>query len=202
MKRLLLCVMLISITLLATQCKKDKTLAPEDILRSKKITLTNAQWGNSITLHWFSTSQGAAVGHSSRYVDITEAMITQEIMDNGLVQVYFTPYETKTPYSSLPYSRQNSQATYNFNLDYTYEMGKIRLLFFLSAVYGAPAPPYVATWDIPSYTFKYVIIPGTAINTVANTQEKQVQLKGVTYSEAEIKDMPYSQLSKLADIKE
>lgn len=128
-----------------------------------------------------STSQGAAVGHFARYVDVNEAAITQDIIDNGLIQVYFTPYESKPDYTSLPYSRQNAQYVYNFNVDYTYQLGKIRLFFFFSKSFGAADPPNINTWVIPSYNFKYIIIPGTAISSVANTQEKRLQLKGNNY---------------------
>lgn len=221
MKQLFLYAILASITFFITQCKKEGPIGPEgpqgspgpqgptgepgsSSVRSKTIKLTNAQWGNSTTTHWFNTSAGVAVGHNARYVDINEALITQAIMNNGLVQVYFMPYDGVTAYTNLPYSRQNAQLTYNINVDYTYQLGKLRLLFFLTGSYGAPATPNVATWTIPSYTFKYIIIPGTTIagryNNAANQQEKRVQLKGTIYSETEIKKMSYNQLSQLLDM--
>ncbi len=226
MKQLFLYAILASITLFTTQCKKEGPVGPEgpqgsegpagprgatgapgsSSVRSKTVKLTNAQWGNNTTTHWFNTSAGVAVGHNARYVDINEALITQAIMDNGLVQVYFMPYDGTTAYTSLPYSRQNAQLTYNINVDYTYQLGKVRLLFFLTGSYGAPATPSVSTWTIPSYTFKYIIIPGTAIagrySTSANNTEKLIQLKGNIYTETEIKNMPYGQLCQLLDIKE
>lgn len=218
MKKLFLYLMLAGVTLLTTQCKKDGATGPQgpqgitgasgsSSVRTKKITLTNAQWGAGTTTHWFTYTTGTATGWAARYVDITEPIITQAIMDNGLVQVYFTPDVTtgSQAFTNLPYSHNNSTRTFNFNVDYTYQMGKIRLYFFLSSDAGAPLPPAVAGWDIPSYTFKYIIIPGTEISAVGNVktnkQEKLVQLKGNVYNVTEIKNMSYSQLSKLLDIK-
>lgn len=58
MRRLLLYVMLIGVALFTAQCKKEGSTAPEDRVASKKVTLTNAQWGSSVTTHWSAPAKG------------------------------------------------------------------------------------------------------------------------------------------------
>ncbi|WP_300597925.1 hypothetical protein [Niabella sp.] len=133
---------------------------------AKSMGITNVQWVWSTTF-WFSTSQAGATGKTTRYVDIAEPLITQELIDHGAIQLYFSNYIMTTPYrcTSLPFTMQSFNEKYTYNICYEYFVGGIRLHYFFAGLPGyVPADlPDLSKYIIPTYTFKYVLIPGTQI---------------------------------------
>ncbi|MBK7099243.1 MAG: hypothetical protein IPH58_14000 [Sphingobacteriales bacterium] len=137
---------------------------------SKTITLSNADWGNNVRDIIFKNSLSSWIYHTARFVDITEPAITQSVIDNGLVLVYFTPdLAFPNVYSNLPFSILDyTQRAFYYHVEFiTPEPGKIRLLYYFSPNNVGDAVPEVAAYTIPTYKFKYVIIPGTAISSSA-----------------------------------
>ncbi len=129
-------------------------------VQSKVVPLTSAQWLWNST--WsLSTGGGASTQWFTRYVDLNEPLITASILTSGMVLVYFQPTTNATAWASLPYSFQGFSNFYHFQ--YEVSAGKIRLHYYWTALPGSTIPTGLSTFTLPTYTFKYVVVEGTAI---------------------------------------
>lgn len=129
-------------------------------VKTGTIIPTNAQWlWNSF---WtLTTSTGSNTLYATRYVDINTNLVTAGIVTTGTVLVYFKP--TGDAWTPLPFRFLDVTRNYYFNIVYEYKQGLIRLHYFWdSNISGGGAPTGLNTYPIPSYTFKYVIINGSA----------------------------------------
>ena len=150
---------------------------------SKTITLSNTDWGNNVRDIIFKNSLSSWIYHTARFVDISEPSITQSVIDNGLVLVYFTPdLEYPNVYANLPFSILDyTQRAFYYHVEFTTpEPGKLRLLYYFSPNNAGDAVPEVAAYTIPTYKFKYVIVPGTVISSSATRNLDYKNLEAVS----------------------
>lgn len=132
------------------------------------VVVDNSMWAWGA---WYVYSAfGGSVSFQTRYCQISVPLLTQDIVNNGLVQVYFTPSAggLDNAYTNLPASYMLTSASssgpkkYSANYRYLYWQGVITLYFFFQAEEGAAenAFPSAQTYTIPVHKFKYVIVPG------------------------------------------
>jgi len=84
-------------------------------------------WNDSWSLR---TATGTTNSWFTRYVDLNTDLITEDIVNNGTVLVYFKPVETQTSWTSLPYTYLSFNSQFYYNFQYEYDVGSIRLHYF------------------------------------------------------------------------
>ncbi|QEC40837.1 hypothetical protein [Pseudobacter ginsenosidimutans] len=119
------------------------------------INVTNNNWtypGNYSGKH-----SGSSIFHSTKYTDIPAPEITEEIVKNGLVQVYFNPSDDGS-FISLPFRLESISHNYNFSFEYS--KGKIRVHFYFTPNQHSGTLPSLASTTVKDYVFKYIVVPG------------------------------------------
>jgi hypothetical protein len=133
------------------------------------VSPTSAEWlWNSV--YWFYTAPGAATGYPTRYVDIPVAEITPEIISAGAVLVFFEAYTGTGNWTPLPFQFVDAGAGYIHNVVYEVMEGNIRLHYFYMQNSAGATLPDLATALIPTYTFKYVVIEGNALEAMTSRE--------------------------------
>lgn len=150
--------MLITFTLSA--CRKgntDQLLAEGNgKVNTGTILITNANW--LYPGGWTHQQPGhPAAFYSTKYTDIPAPEITDEIVKNGIVQVYFNPSDDGS-FTLLPW--QLESIAHNYNFSFEYRKGNIRLHFFYSSNQHTGTLPSLADVTVKDYTFKYIVVPG------------------------------------------
>jgi hypothetical protein len=134
------------------------------------VTVTNSQWlWNS--LYSFTTASGSTTSFFTRYADITTPQITDDILTNGMVLVFFRPFAQSTDWVPLPYSFQAFGGQFYYNIVAVPTAGKIRLHYFWTPNGSAgTVPNNLSTYVIPDYTFKYVVVGGSALASMVSAR--------------------------------
>ena len=166
--RLFSVLLLAAVAVLAIGCEGDEGPAgPEGNANvvTGTISPTNEQWlWNSI--YWFGTSPSSGTGYWTRYVDVYVEEITPEIISTGVVLVFFEAYPGTGNWTPLPFQFVEGGGNYIFNIVYEVNEGLIRLHFFFMANSSGATLPDLATYPIATYTFKYTVIEGNALQAM------------------------------------
>lgn len=115
-----------------------------------------------------STGPGSSLGISARMALKNLPAITADVFNTGTVLVYLKTPGTfggdNTSWSPLPYDIRGYDLGYLTSIKFNYEAGKLRVYYLIVQTDAVPTKtvPSVSTITIPSYDYKYVIIPGTA----------------------------------------
>jgi hypothetical protein len=116
--------------------------------------------------------------------------ITASVLSSGVVLSYITPSVSSNIVYALPWTL--TSITPNVVIGYRSTPG--RLIYYNNRINMAGG-----IGVSPIYSFRYVIIPGGVAGGRGNN-EKIVELKGQTYSETQLKNMPYRQVCDLLNI--
>jgi len=116
--------------------------------------------------YWFSTAPGGRSGYFTRYVDIPVAGITPEIISNGAVLVSFEADPGFGGMTPLPFQFVALNSQYIFSIVNEVTEGMIRLHFFFMLNSEGATVPDLSTYTIPTYTFKYTVIEGNALEVM------------------------------------
>ena len=119
---------------------------------------------NYVNGYWKEESGAGSSSIAARVATYTVPKLTQKIFSSGTVLTYIKVpnglYST-VEYASLPFTFELGSAGYSARLASTYEPGKLRIYYFYNQpVSGGTTPPNLASVIVPTYLFKYVIIPG------------------------------------------
>lgn len=160
--------LLIAVVLMAMGCEGEEgptgPMGNANVVTGT-ISPTSAEWlWNSI--YWFATTTGSGTGYLSRYVDIPVEEITPEIISTGVVLVFFEAYPGSENWTPLPFQFVEGGGNYIFNLVYEVREGLIRLHFFFMVNSSGATIPDLATYPIATYTFKYTVIEGNALQAM------------------------------------
>ena len=130
---------------------------------SGSLAPTDAEWlwNANYTLR---TGPGSTTSWFTRYVDVALPQITAGIIANGAVLVFMEPEPGSGNWVSLIYSFVSFGGTYFHHFAYNASEGLLRLHFFMTPNTGAN--PSSQTWVLPVYTFRYVIVAGTALQSM------------------------------------
>ncbi|MDN5284538.1 MAG: hypothetical protein JWR38_812 [Mucilaginibacter sp.] len=130
-------------------------------------TVKTADWVYNST-YWFGTEVNAAEGYVSKYFDRANSLITTDLLNSGLILVYYqsSPITNTVQWQPLPFSfTENFNSNYTFNYAYETSVGNVRLHFFFAKT-GTVAAPSISTFNIPTHQFKIVVVSGTLISSI------------------------------------
>lgn len=156
-------------------------------------TLTNSNWlWNSN--YTFSNGTDTSTSWSTRYSDRSYTGITQSILDNGLVLVYFTPNANNpSQYEPLNYSYLSFNSQFYFHFVYETSLGKVRLHYFYTPNGTSGTTPVLSTAVLPNYKFKIVAVAGAIGGRYQNGS-----ING--YSFDQLKAMRYEDVCRVLNI--
>jgi hypothetical protein len=125
-------------------------------------SLTSSQWlWNSV--YEFQTNSSSYTEYFTRYSDNAVPSITQNVLDDGMVLVYFTPNTTDNTnqWAPLPYEFTDGSDTFNYEIAYETNVGTVRLHYFFVQTVASATIPVLSTFPIATYKFKVIAVTGT-----------------------------------------
>jgi hypothetical protein len=132
-------------------------------VKTDVFTVPAASWASSTTGYMLETGSGGYTEYFMQGYVRSNNTITQDVLDNGMVLVYFTPSPTYNPnqWAPLPYEFPSFGTQYYTNFVYVTALGQVTLGFFFSKIDPSATLPgilsYVQTQD---YRFKIVTVTG------------------------------------------
>ena len=120
-------------------------------------------WGSQF---WFGITPSAALGYETRYVDIPVPEITSDIISAGAVLVFFEAEPGSGNWTPLPFQFVDGTSAYIYNIVYEVMEGNIRLHYFNMRNSAGATLPDLHAVVIPTYTFKYTVIEGNALQAM------------------------------------
>src|SRR6202012_3348516 len=111
----------------------------------------------------FQTSPTSYTEYFTRYCDNSVPTITQDILNNGVVMVYFTPNTSSNTnqWAPLPYEFTDGSGNFNYEIAYETNVGTVRLHYFFVQLVASATIPTLSTYTIATYKFKVVVVSGT-----------------------------------------
>jgi hypothetical protein len=115
----------------------------------------------------FENSPGNYTEYYTRYYDRKNIAVTQDILDNGVVMVYFTPNPISYPNMWVPLPYQfDTLGGYTINYVYVTAPGVVTMQYFFIPSPGVTNIPDLSTYNDETRKFKIVTIAGTALSLV------------------------------------
>ncbi len=132
--------------------------------------VSSSDWQYSAT-YYVGTSSGISTGFTARYFDHAESGITQELLNTGIVQAYFTsePDLNQNNWTPLPYSFI-TYGGYQYNYAAETNVGTMRFYFYFNKI--TADPPDLPSYSIPDIKFKIVLLPGNIIGEMTGQKQK------------------------------
>ena len=124
-------------------------------------SLVSSQWIYN-SQYSLETSSGSYTEYFTRYHDVTDSAVTQAILNTGVVMVFFVPNPIvdTNQWLPLPYQFEDGSQIFTYNLAFETMPNTVRLHYFFAQINPGTIPT-LATFDIPTYKFKIVVISGT-----------------------------------------
>ncbi|MBV8252543.1 MAG: collagen-like protein [Chitinophaga sp.] len=133
-------------------------------VKSGNFTLTNTQYALDI---WsYQTGPGSAAGISAKMATVTLADITADVFNKGTILLYIKEPAVfganPSVWTPLPWQISSFNPGYLININYNYDIGKLRIYYMNLPTDHAPTTPVplISTVTVPNFDFKYVIIGG------------------------------------------
>ncbi len=143
-------------------CSKDGEVGPEGNANVKTdvFSLTSADWlWNSS--YSFKTSPSSSSSYYSRYYVRNNSSITQDVLDNGMVLVYFTPNSSNNDqWEPLPYQFTDFSLAFDYNIAFETVPGSVKLHYFFVRRNATATLPELSIYKITDYKFKIVAVGG------------------------------------------
>jgi hypothetical protein len=123
-------------------------------------SLVNSQWLYN-SQYSLETTSGSYTEYFTRYHDVTDSAVTQAILNTGEVMVFFVPdpIVDTNQWAPLPYQFVDGSNIFTYNIVFETMPYTVRLHYFFTQL-QAGTIPYLATFNIPTYKFKIVVISG------------------------------------------
>jgi hypothetical protein len=176
MKNQLLITLLIifSVTTLMTACTKgDPGMSGLDGLNglpgppgnvvnvSDTFSIPNAAYTDG---YWAIETGTGSLALPARVATKEVFYLTEKIFKTGTVLVYIkTPTNVGQPatqYTLLPYSIRSLNVGYLIRISCAFEAGKLSIYYYYEQTDSRAPVPNISTAVLPTYSFRYVIIPG------------------------------------------
>ena len=124
-------------------------------------SLTNSQWIYN-SQYSLETSNGSYTEYFTRYHDVTDSAVTQTILNTGEVMVFFVPNPIvdTNQWAPLPFQFVDGSNIFTYNIAFETMPSTVRLHYFFTQLQNGTIPN-LATFNIPTYKFKIVVISGT-----------------------------------------
>ena len=166
--RALFILLMTATVLLAVGCEGDQGPAGPDgnaNVKTGTISPTNEEW-LWMSSYWFQQTTTTGMGYFTRYVDIPVAEITSDIISTGIVLVFFEALPGSGNWTPLPFQFVEPYGAYIHNIVHEVSEGLVRLHYFNMRNSAGATLPELATVSIPTYTFKYTVIEGNALQAM------------------------------------
>lgn len=127
-------------------------------------TIKSTDWLHSV-IYWTDVTPSSSEGYVSKYFDHQQALLTQDLINTGMVTVSAITSLSLSPdtYTTLPFSfLDNFAANFSYNYAYTTTAGKLRIYFFFTTINGG-TPPAIATYNAPAVKIKLAMVSGTIV---------------------------------------
>lgn len=123
-------------------------------------------WGS---IYYTAISSSGLLGYQTKYYDRSNTKITPDILNHGLVLVYYKSATVLNPnqWQPLPYMLIVGGAAYSYNWAFETFPGKVRLHFYFAQINDVS--PDVATAPMPESAYKIVVISGATGNSIIQT---------------------------------
>jgi hypothetical protein len=144
-------------------------------------TITNSQWlWNS--QYEFQTSPSSYTEYFTRYCDNSVPSITQNVLDDGMVLVYFTPNTSNNTnqWAPLPYEFTDGSGNFNYEIAYETNVGTVRLHYFFVQLVASATIPVLSTYTISTYSFKVIAVTGTLTAALGKNHIKLTDYQAVS----------------------
>lgn len=139
---------------------------------SDTLTLVDADWEDG--RYYFQTSSNSSLSRAARIATLEIPEITEEIYHLGMVQVYFKTISgfggEPNLWTPLPYQILAFGGEFYYNLNYTYDVGELKLYYYYTPNSSGASTPSVSDADIPDYAFKYVITAPEATDSMTRDE--------------------------------
>jgi hypothetical protein len=124
-------------------------------------SLTNSQWIYN-SQYSLETSNGSYTEYFTRYHDVTDSAVTQAILNTGEVMVFFVPNPIvdTNQWAPLPFQFVDGSNIFTYNIAFETMPYTVRLHYFFTQLQNGTIPN-LASFNIPTYKFKIVVISGT-----------------------------------------
>jgi hypothetical protein len=115
----------------------------------------------------YETSSGSYTEYFTRYYVRLNTTITQNVLSDGLVLVYFQPSPVNNPnqWEPLPYQFDSSFG-FTYNYVYVTAVGQVTLHYFFIQTNSTATLPTLSTYNDEVRQFKIVTITGTLIGVL------------------------------------
>lgn len=134
-------------------------------VKTDVFTISSADWLYNSN-YGFKTGPLSTTYYFTRYYIRNNNSITQDVLDNGMVLVYFTPNLSGNPNQWLPLPFQFTETSGDFDYNVAFETfpGSVKLhYFFVNQNLAVPLPVnFLRNYTIADYKFKIVAVSGTA----------------------------------------
>lgn len=130
-------------------------------VKTDVFSLTSAQWlWNS--QYAYSTSNSSYTEYFTRYSVRLNNTVTQDVLSNGLVLVYFIPSASVSAnqWAPLPYEFTDGSGNFNYNYAYETSPGQVKLHFFFVQLVASATIPTLSIYSIATASYKIVTITG------------------------------------------
>jgi hypothetical protein len=124
-------------------------------------SLVNSDWIYN-SQYSFETSNGSYTEYFTRYHDVTDSAVTQNILNAGEVMVFFVPnpITDTNQWAPLPYQFVDGSNIFTYNIAFETMPYTVRLHYFFTQLQSGTIPN-LATFNIPTYKFKIIVTSGT-----------------------------------------
>jgi len=109
----------------------------------------------------YETGAGSFTEYFTRYYVRNNNTVTQDVLNNGMVLVYFTPSPVNNPnqWEPLPYQFDSSFG-YTYNYVFVTSLGAVTLHYFFIQTSTTATLPTLSTYNDPVRKFKIVTVTG------------------------------------------
>lgn len=128
-------------------------------VKTDLFTVASADWTYN-SIYWFDTGVGTSQGYYTRFYDRPNTLITQDLLNTGMVLVFMqsAPSASTKQWVPIPLTFKGT-GDYTFNYAFETKIGSVRLHFYF--VKGTVDPPVLTSYTIPVHQFKVIAVSGT-----------------------------------------
>ena len=125
-------------------------------------TLVSSQWTYN-SQYSLETSPGSYLEYFTRFNDVTDSAVTPSILNTGEVMVFFVtnPISDTNVWVPLPFWFLDGSGSFTYNIAFETMPYTVELEYFFNVINNSTPPPYLASYIIPTYKFKIVVVSGT-----------------------------------------
>jgi hypothetical protein len=153
------------------QWQSPQTWQPPATTYTASLASSDFLWNSQYV---YETSAGSYTEYFTRYADVSIPALTQSVLDNGSVQVFFQPSPVYSPNQWLPLPYQfDSSFGYTYNYSYVTSPGQVEIEFYFIQTDPSATLPTLSSYALETRSYKVVVTPGAGSATDETPALKQ-----------------------------